>query len=113
MKANRAIPTLGTLAFVSLLATGPAQACMPFFSGASGDSCPTSQYSTQGNSPQSSACPVPGSGGQAQQGCGLINPELASAMGEMAAGGMRIATHMMQVLAEEVSHYAAASGDSR
>ena len=66
MKANRTVPALGALAFVSLLATGPAQACMPFFSGASGDSCPTSQYSPRENPPQASSCPVPGGGGQGQ-----------------------------------------------
>jgi hypothetical protein len=108
MKANKTIPSLGVLAVAALLSTSPAQACMdggmPFFSSGSGSSsCATAQAPAQAK-PQS--CPQPGNQGQS---CGLVNPELMAAVGDMAAGGMQIATHMMRVLAEEVSRYAAVS----
>lgn len=109
MKANKTVPALGALAVVALLATGPAQACMgggmPFFSSSGSGSCASAQ---------AAPAPAPQSCSQGRvdaQSCGLINPELVAAVGEMAAGGMRIATHMARVLAEEVSRYAAAGDD--
>ena len=113
MKAKTTIPSLGALAVVTLLSTSPAQACMgggmPFFSSGSGQSsCATGQAQVQ---PQPRSCPQGGEAGNPGQGCALINPELMAAMGDMAAGGMQIATHMMRVLAEEVSRYAAVGDD--
>jgi len=104
MKAKTTIPSLGALAVAGLLVVSPAQACMggmPFFS-----SGPASCASTQAQ-PAPRACPQPGQAGSGASSCGLINPDLLAAMGDMAAGGMQIATHMMRVLAEEVSRYAA------
>lgn len=121
MKAKTTIPSLGALAIVTLFSTSPAQACMgggmPFFSGGPGQSsCATSQAQPAPRSaPQLALQPAPrscaqrGQSADAGQSCGLVNPELMAAMGDMAAGGMQIATHMMKVLAEEVSRYAAAS----
>lgn len=107
MKAKTSIPSLGAMAFVTLLAAGPAQACMPFGpAGAGQSSCATPQSAP-------SSCPAPGQDGKAGQSCGLVNPELMSAVGEMAAGGMQIATHMMKMLATEVGRYAAAGDVSR
>lgn len=111
MKAKTTIPSLGAMALVSLLAASSAQACMgggmPFFSSAPGQqSCATDQARVQ---PQPRSCPQGGEAGKPGQGCGLASPELMSAMGDMAAGGMQIATHMMRVLAQEVSRYAALS----
>lgn len=101
MKANATLPSLGALALVTLLAASPAQACMPFFSGGAGQaSCATAQPAPQ-------SCPLPGQADSTGQACGLINPELVAALGDMAAGGMQIATHMMRVLAQEVGRYAA------
>lgn len=122
MKANKTIPSLGVLAIVTLLGASPAQACMggmSFFSSgpASGQPpCATEQVREpaprQANkqAPRlaaSPSCPNSGEAGRQGESCGFINPELVSAMGEMAAGGMQIATHMMRVLAEEVGRYAA------
>lgn len=111
MKAKTTIPSLGVLAVATLLAASPAQACMmggmPFFSSGPGqNSCATDPARVQPQI-QPRACPQGGEAGNPGQGCGLINPELMAAMGDMAAGGMQIATHMMKVLAEEVSRYAA------
>lgn len=119
MKAKTTIPSLGVLAATALLVASPAQACMgggmPFFSSGPGSaSCATAQPQTQAQvqaRPQlkSQSCPQGGQAGNPGQSCGLLNPEMVSAMGDMAAGGMQIATHMMRVLAEEVSRYAAVS----
>ena len=106
MKAKTTLPLLGALAIATLISASPAQACMgggmPFFSSGNGPASCASASSRVPAMPE--ACPQ--AGGQAQS-CGLINPELMTAMGDMAAGGMQIATHMMRVLAEEVSRYAA------
>lgn len=121
MKAKTTIPSLGALAIVTLFSTSPAQACMgggmPFFSGGPGQaSCATSQAQPVPRSapqlalqpqPAPRSCAQRGQSADAGQSCGLVNPELMAAMGDMAAGGMQIATHMMKVLAEEVSRYAA------
>ncbi|MCP5277651.1 MAG: hypothetical protein H6935_04730 [Thiobacillus sp.] len=114
MKAKTTIPSLGALAVATLLSASPAQACMgggmPFFSSGPGQaSCATGQVQAQ---TRHQACPQGGEAG-GQQACGLINPELMAAMGDMAAGGMQIATHMMRVLAEEVSRYAVLGDSSR
>lgn len=119
MKAKTTIPSLGVLAATALLVASPAQACMgggmPFFSSGPGSaSCATGQAQTQTQAPmppqlKPQSCPQGGQAGNPGQSCGLMNPEMMSAMGDMAAGGMQIATHMMKVLAEEVSRYAAAS----
>jgi hypothetical protein len=126
MKANKTIPSLGVLAIVTLITASPAQACMdgmPFFSSgpASGQtSCATDQGREQAPRQASKpvtrqasnpSCPVPGAAGKQAESCGLIKPELLGVMGEMASSGMQVATHMMQVLAEEVSRYAALDGD--
>jgi hypothetical protein len=80
---------------------------MPFFTGGVGQtSCATAQPAPQ-------SCPLPGQGGNPGQVCGLINPELVAALGDMAAGGMQIATRMMQVLAREVGQYAAVAEAAR
>ena len=121
MNANKTIPSLGVLAIVTLLIASPAQACMdgiPFFSSgpASGkSSCATEQARQASKQATRQAanpsCPVPGEAGKQRESCGLINPELLGAVGDMASGGMQVATHMMQVLAGEVSRYAALEGD--
>lgn len=113
MKANTTIPSLGALTLTTLLAANPVQACMgagmPFFASGPGPaSCTSAQARPQ---LQPRACLQPGQAGNQGQSCGLITPELMAAMGEMAAGGMQIATHMMRVLAEEVSRYAALGDD--
>lgn len=113
MKANTTIPALGALAFVALLTASPAQACMDggmpfFFSGSGASSCASAKAQAQAQS-----CPLPGEAAHQGQSCGLINPEMMAAMGDMAAGGMQIATHMMRVLAEEVSRYAAVDGGAK
>lgn len=126
MKANKTIPSLGVLAIVTLLGASPAQAClggMSFFSSGPSvgqSSCATEPVREQAprqagkQAPRlaaSPSCPAPGEAGRQGESCGLINPEMLSAMGEMAAGGMQIATHMMRVLADEVGRYAALEGD--
>jgi len=108
MKAKTIFPSLGALAVATLLAASPAQACMPFFSAGPGQaSCATPQAQAAPQSCLQSGQAVGQEAGG--QSCGLINPDLLAAVGEMAAGGMRIATHMAQVLAAEVSRYAAMS----
>ncbi len=110
MKAKTTIPSLGALAVATLLVASPAQACMggmPFFSSGPA-SCASAQVQpTPQVQPMPQACPQPGQAGSGAPACGLINPDLLAAVGDMAAGGMQIATHMMRVLAEEVSRYAA------
>ena len=111
MKANNTLPSLGALAFSAFFAASPAQACMPFFSSSTGpDACPSVQAQAQPRV-QPRACPQPGQTEHQGQACGLINPELMAVLGDMAAGGMQVATHMMRVLAEEVGRYAALSED--
>lgn len=118
MKAKTMIPSLGALAVVSLLVASPAQACMSFFSSGPGiAACPSAQVQRVPQAPmipqaqatpqaQPEACLLPGDTANPSPLCGLVNPELMAALGDMAAGGMQIATHMMRVLAEEVSRYA-------
>lgn len=101
MKAKKIIPSLGAVAFVALMAASPAQACMPFMpEGVGQPSCAAAQV-------QPPACPQPGPAAGQGSSCGLVNPELVAALGDMAAGAMDIATHMMRVLAQEVGRYAA------
>lgn len=114
MKATPALPSLSVLAVVALLSSGSAQACMGgmsmFSAGAPGpDACATTQVPSQVQIQPKSCL----QGGAQGQSCGLINPELMAAVGDMAAGGMQIATHMMRVLAEEVSRYAALGDEPR
>lgn len=109
MKAKTTLPPLAALVLVGLLATGPAQACMPFLSGgaASPAACAQDQVPQQAQTPPLASRSCPTSGNAEGGGCALISPDLVTALGDMAAGGMRIATHMAQVLAREVGRYAA------
>lgn len=107
MKAKTTLPSLGVLAFAGLFVVTPAQACLPLFSAAPGQGA-CAKAPLQSPPP---ACPQSAQAGG--QSCGMINPELLSAMGEMAAGGMRIATHLAQVLAGELSRYAALADEGR
>ncbi|MEW6677792.1 MAG: hypothetical protein AB1421_07710 [Pseudomonadota bacterium] len=115
MKAKTTLPPLAALVLAGLLATGSAQACMPFFSAPAGNpaACAQGQVPQQAQTPLHGSQSCPTSGSTESGGCALINPELVTALGDMAAGGMRIATHMAQVLAREVGRYAAQGDDGQ
>lgn len=103
MKAKTTLPSLGVLAVAALLAANPVQACLPFFStGPDQAACATGQIQAGGRS-----CAVPG------QPCGPINQDLMVAVGDLAAGGMQFAAHMMRALAEEVGRLAALGAGER
>jgi len=122
MNISNRSKTLASLSTAFLMATAfvsPAQACLPFMSGGAGNSscqqaqapksspsmaCDRSHASKPG---AEQSCPIPQG-----KAAGLINPELVAAVGDMAAGGMQIATHMMRVLADEVGRYAALGEDA-
>ncbi|MEW5769593.1 MAG: hypothetical protein AB1831_04440 [Pseudomonadota bacterium] len=108
MKTHASIPTLGALAVIALLGAAPAQACMPFFSSGAASGQPACAASAAG--PRT--CTL-GGGAAPGRGCAPASPEMLGAMGGIAAGGMQIATHMMQVLAGEVGRYAALDGAAR
>lgn len=113
MNAQYAKSKLVSLAAGVMFATfmaGSAQACLPFMSGGPGGSgCAASQNA--GPTACDRAGPAQGAGKSAclTESAGLISPELVSAVGDLAAGGMQIASHMMRALADEVGRYAAVS----